>query len=857
MRRTNLLFTLFISLIFAGTSMAQGIVKGVVKDAKSHETLVGATVVVKGTTIGATTNLDGSFSLNVPSGNKTLVISYVGYKTKDLNVTVNNGQTTNLGSINLESAAIGLQEINVLANIAIDRKTPVAVSTVNSATIAEVLGSQELPTVLNRTPGVYATVGSGGYGDSRINIRGFDQRNVAVLINGIPVNDMENGWVYWSNWAGLGDAVSMIQVQRGLGASKLAINSVGGTMNIITKTTDAQKGGSIYAGLTSYGNKKFMIALNTGVGKHGYAITFVGSRTYGPGYIDATYVDAWSYFLSISKQFSKKSKLQFTAIGAPQKHGQRANSQYSAQTFAHEQQWGVKYNPNWGYALGSFLNERNNFYHKPQFALNWYYNISENSFLATSAYMSVGNGGGSGILGRNADGYYLKYGAPQNDMQQRNWDYAIAANASSTTGSYLIMRNSMNNHFWVGVLSTLNSKLSDNFHLIAGLDARKYRGSHYRTVRNLLGGAYWNDAVNHTAKVGDIIAYHDDGFVSYGGLFGQIEYSAGNFDAFVAGSVNNTWYGRKDYYNFARGRSDLNAKGVSRMGYNFKTGANLNISESSNIFFNAGYYSNAPYMNFVYINYSNTINPRLGNESVKAAEFGYGLHLPGFTLNLNAYYTAWDNRWAKSYIRFTAPDGTKYNGNVYYQGLNELHTGLELQAKAKVSANFELGAFASLGNWRYVNDTRVSIYNDANQQKVGEALVYTKGLKVPDAPQTQFGLTGRLSLGNFVFGGQYNYNANLYSRFDATKRTNPNDRGQSYKLPAYGTVNSFMQYNFDMGGFRSTFLVNVYNLFDANYAIEGWDNAVKYNGTYSHSKENFAGFWGFRRNFNFSIKVYF
>ena len=79
-----------------------------------------------------------------------------------------------------------------------------------------------------------AIKGGGGFGDSRINIRGFDQRNVAVLINGIPVNDMESGRVYWSNWAGLGDAVNMIQVQRGLGASKLAINSVGGTLNIIT-----------------------------------------------------------------------------------------------------------------------------------------------------------------------------------------------------------------------------------------------------------------------------------------------------------------------------------------------------------------------------------------------------------------------------------------------------------------------------------------------------------------------------------------------------------------------------------------------------------------------------------------------
>ena len=56
---------------------------------------------------------------------------------------------------------------------------------------------------MNKTPGVYATKQGGGYGDSRISLRGFDQRNTSFLINGQPVNDMENGWVYWSNWQGV------------------------------------------------------------------------------------------------------------------------------------------------------------------------------------------------------------------------------------------------------------------------------------------------------------------------------------------------------------------------------------------------------------------------------------------------------------------------------------------------------------------------------------------------------------------------------------------------------------------------------------------------------------------------------
>ena len=80
-----------------------------------------------------------------------------------------------------------------VADIAKDRKTPVAVSTIKEAQIIDKLGNQEFPEILNSTPSVYATKGGGGFGDSKLNIRGFAQENIAVMINGVPVNDMENG----------------------------------------------------------------------------------------------------------------------------------------------------------------------------------------------------------------------------------------------------------------------------------------------------------------------------------------------------------------------------------------------------------------------------------------------------------------------------------------------------------------------------------------------------------------------------------------------------------------------------------------------------------------------------------------
>ena len=92
--------------------------------------------------------------------------------------------------------------MEVVADVARTRETPVASTSIAPKKIEEQLASQDIPLLLNKTPGVYATQQGGGDGDSRINIRGFNQRNVAVMVDGIPVNDMENGWVYWSNWFG-------------------------------------------------------------------------------------------------------------------------------------------------------------------------------------------------------------------------------------------------------------------------------------------------------------------------------------------------------------------------------------------------------------------------------------------------------------------------------------------------------------------------------------------------------------------------------------------------------------------------------------------------------------------------------
>ena len=150
--------------------------------------------------------------------------------------------TANLNSQEPALDSIALAEVTVsskVIDVAKERETPIAFSTVSGAEIELKGGNLEVPECLKKTPGIYFSPDSGGgYGDGELKLRGFGMRNVAVVINGQPVNDMENGWVYWSNWAGLSDLTSSIQIQRGLGSTSLATPSAGGTISVNTRAAE-------------------------------------------------------------------------------------------------------------------------------------------------------------------------------------------------------------------------------------------------------------------------------------------------------------------------------------------------------------------------------------------------------------------------------------------------------------------------------------------------------------------------------------------------------------------------------------------------------------------------------------------
>lgn len=880
-------FSLLLLLSMGFTSMAQTIIKGKVMDAEG-ETVIGATVLIKGTTEGTVTDIDGNFSFSTKqTGSQVVTISFVGYATIEKQATLNGG-TVDLGITTLESESIGLQEVEVIASLAIDRKTPVAVSSITGAQIEEQVGNQEFPEVLRKTPSIYVTKQGGGFGDARINVRGFNQRNVAVMINGVPVNDMENGWVYWSNWAGLSDVTSQMQVQRGLGASKVVVSSVGGSINIITNAAEMRKGGSFSTTTGNDGYQKYGLVLSTGLGKNGWAFTMQGTHTRGNGYVDGTAFRAYSYFASLTKVVNDNHTISMTAIGAPQWHHQRSRA-INISTY---NEFGHKYNDNWGYLDGEEFSWRRNFYHKPKIFANHYWNISDKLELATTAYISFGRGGGTGprggingraefLLPRTEDGLYRfddieswhrggsvpDFGddRPVWDGPSGRIDYTGKNVATSSRADGLIRRASMNSHNWVGTISNLTAELSDKLTLTTGVDLRSYRGIHYRRLDNLLGndayfstgdrngvGYFITDEKEASAIVdarNDIrLNYWNDGLVQWYGAYAQFEYSTDKLSAFLTTALSNQGYRRVEYFNETR-LNDQHISDWSRhWGGSVKAGVNYNFTEKHNAFVNAGYYSQQPLFDNVFINFGNTIDEDIENQSIIGLEAGYGYRSGQFDLNVNAYRTEWGNRTISRGIQLDGADGF-----ANLTDISQVHQGLEMDFTYRPTPKLGIRGMASIGNWTYKDDVTATVFDD-NQDLLGTSTLFLDGVKVGDAAQTTFSIGANYeAVKGLRINASYYYAANLYADFDvADDDTFFTDGASALELDPYGLVDLGLSYNFTLGGIESTFRVNVNNVLDEIYISESDTNI-----TAAEDFDRNRVFYGFGRTWNAGLKFRF
>ena len=197
-------------IMISGAVLGQGTVSGTVTDADGNA-LPGANVVVEGTSSGAAATLSGAYSIDLPNGTYTVTASVVGHNKSSATVKIQNSNES--ANFTLSSSSVALGGVDVLAN-RVDNTDAIAYDDYTKADIDFRLGGRGLPKALSTLPSVFVENG-GGWDDENVYVRGFDDRYTAYLINGVPMNDMENGNLYFSNWAVLADVASVVQVQRG------------------------------------------------------------------------------------------------------------------------------------------------------------------------------------------------------------------------------------------------------------------------------------------------------------------------------------------------------------------------------------------------------------------------------------------------------------------------------------------------------------------------------------------------------------------------------------------------------------------------------------------------------------------
>jgi len=850
MKKVKILLSIFM-LLFFGISMNAQKVKGKIVDASNNEGVPGVAIFIVGTNYGTVSNLDGTFEFKVPAGPNQIKASAVGFLDFVKNIEVPNEGELDLGVIKMQVNAIGIEQVQVVASYAQVRKTPVSVSTIEPIYINEKLGNQEFPEILKTTPSVYATKQGGGYGDSRINIRGFSSENVGVLINGVPVNDMENGRVYWSNWMGLSEVTRTIQVQRGLGASRLAIPSVGGTINIITKTTDMKQGGSIFYGIGNNGYKKQAFTVSTGMTEKNWALTVSGSHTSGNGYINATQFEGWSYFLNVSKRLKENSQISFNIFGAPQWHNQNGYSKF-IEAYRNDP-LGRRLNWDYGFLDGKQVNTRYNFYHKPVMSLNHFWKINSTLQLNTAVYASFGRGGGRSTTGDNVS--WLRFTGLGNTPSestiltptgQLDLDSIAYLNSQSLTGSKAILVNSTNSHDWYGILSTLRAEFG-NLTITGGYDGRFYKGYHNQRIYNLLGGSYYLDGTfnaNRDASTplheGDIVSYYDIGLVLWNGVFAQAEYSNDVFSAFVNAAGAYTQYSRIDYFKYTP-EEGQQSPWVNFLTYSFKAGFNYNINNYFNIFVNGGYFTKPPAHKFAFNGYSNQLNDSIKPQKIMSFEAGLGYNSKKMKSDLYLYYTKWMDKTITRNMTDVVANIT---------GLDALHKGVEWTATAKLNRSVTVGTMFSYGDWRWKNDVVAALY-DLNQQFIGNFAVYADNLHVSNAAQTTAAITfDAYLLHGFKVGVDWTYFDRLYANFDVQYRGDENDRSDAWLMPSYNLFDVSAIYYFKIGNFNASLFGKVNNVLDTEYFSDGLDGV-------DHNAETSYVYYGFGRTWSLGLKIKF
>ena len=453
MKKITIFLFLFVSVL---TNAQKVTVSGKIVD-KNQKNLTGATVLVKETNQGLSSDLDGNFSFRLNKGSFTIQVSYIGFKTIEKNVYLDKDKVVTIVLYEDDNV---LDEVLVSA-VRATSSIPVTYSNLSKKELAKRNLGQDIPVLLNYLPSVISSSDAGaGVGYTYLNVRGSNSERINVTINGIPYNDPESHGTFWVNLGDFASSTENLQLQRGVGTSTNGSGAFGASLNILTDAISENAGGEISNSFGSYGTRKHTVKFTTGKINEHLEVSGRFSNIHSDGYVDRAFTDLKSYFLQASYK-DENTLIKAVSFGGAERTYQAWYGLDPQQLEEDRRQ-----NPY------TYENEVDD-YKQNHYQIHW--NEQLNSHWSTNLGLNYTKGAG----------FFEQYKAAEN---------AADFNNLIEDGSDVIVRRWLDNDFYV--LNFNTNYRDERLNFISGVSYSKYTGDHFGEViwgSNLASGVSFGD----------------------------------------------------------------------------------------------------------------------------------------------------------------------------------------------------------------------------------------------------------------------------------------------------------------------------------------------------------------------------
>ena len=774
--RLKLFLLMMLAAVIPALAQKTG-VAGTVVDSNTGSPVAGASVMLENQSIVVTTGAAGDFSITTATpGSDVLVIAAYGYNDKSLPVEIAKGLVSDLGQIPVVNSDLLSTYYEDQNDMYFDQEL----------LDDEEAGAQTITALTGASDNIYYNAAQYDFSVMRFRMRGYDSQYQSVSVNGVNLNDLARGRFNYSSIGGMNRAFRNKNNSIGMDAAFWSFGDIGGSTDMRTLASDYAPG---FYGSAAYTNSAYMFRAmaqySTGLTKNGWAVTLSAIGRYADeGVVPGTFYNSGGLFLSVQKMLGKGHSLNLTAWGAPT---QRATNSATYEE-AYDLAGSNLYNPNWGWQDGKKRSAKIVETFDPTAILNWLWKKNSNTTLNTAAAIRWVNYSTSALNWYNAadprPDYYRYLPSYYKDdeeayqmytdlwknqsFRQLDWgkfystnrmnaEFGRGDNPDNLSSTY-ILENRHSNQFNFILNSTLNTRLNEHMTLQGGVSLNYTRAHYYKTVRDLLGGAYWidldqyserdfpdqpgmlqNDLNNPNRKVGKGDTFGYDYYINaiQATAWLQNMITLPHWDINYGLKISYTQFQRDGKMRNGRAPDNSYGKGLTHRFDNagIKAGATYKIDGRNFFMAHAEYETRAPLFEYAYISprIKDTAIDGLANERIFSADLSYVWNYRRFRGSITGFWTEmYDMTERTSFY----DDQYSTFMNYVLKGVHRSYKGVEIGMAFKITPSVTLEAAGTFARYQYKNrPTGVRSYENGMMPDTAQ-VVYLKNFYVGGTPQT-------------------------------------------------------------------------------------------------------------------------